>query len=176
MLFVFLKKVIKDGVERRGRRKMHSGIFQLSKKPIPRDEYLEESFFYDHWFTQAIADYVDGDTDRQCEMEWLTSQNAGISIGNDDAGDFLIIKDREKYFAKSQGLRKALKDVEKQISQEEFASASMAGPIWQLGNCYNEQFGLYVVLDGDVTTFDSFVRNADVGEKHYIGATLNYHV
>ena len=155
---------------------MHSRIFQLSKKPIPRDEYLEESFFYDHWFTQEIADYVDGDTDRPCDMEWLTSQKAGISIGNDDAGDFLIIKDREKYFAKAfTRFKKSFEDVEKQISQEEFARVGMAGPIRQLGNCYNEQFGFYAVLDGDVTTFDSFVRNADVDEKHYIGATLDYH-
>lgn len=48
---------------------MHSRIYQISKTPIDRDDYIEESKYYDHWFLNSVADYVDDDTNRDDDIE-----------------------------------------------------------------------------------------------------------
>lgn len=51
---------------------MHSRIFQISEKPIPKDEYFNEERYYDS-FVGSIADYV-AETkkeDRESELQWL---------------------------------------------------------------------------------------------------------
>ena len=67
---------------------MHSRIYQISKTPIDRDDYIEESNYYDHWFTSSIADYVSGDTNRDDDIEWLQNcyVNKGLSFGQDKNG------------------------------------------------------------------------------------------
>ena len=40
--------------------------------------------------------------------------------------------------------------------------------MWSLSNAYEEKFGFYVDADGEVLTFDSFVRSCATNEKYYI--------
>ena len=47
---------------------MFNAIYQLSLEPIPSDEYVSESDFWDAWFLGRVAEYVDGDVDRNKEM------------------------------------------------------------------------------------------------------------
>lgn len=79
---------------------MHSRIFQLSKSPIDKDDYIDESKYYDHWFTSRM-DYVDGDTDRDDDIGWLSSYygNSILEFGEDDDGKFFVVKDKVLYFA-----------------------------------------------------------------------------
>lgn len=159
---------------------MHSRIFQLSKYPIAEDNYIRESKYYDDWFTREIADYVDGDTDRAADIEWLKSCVSGLEFGTDKHGAFFIIKSREKYFeAAFKQFSMYLEEINKQNTLHNFANG-ISG-VWSLNNAHEDKFGFYVDFStdedvyNDMCSFDDFVRHSQDGEKYYIGATIDYH-
>lgn len=157
---------------------MHSRIYQISTKPIHKDDYIEESNYYDHWFLNSVADYVDEDTDRAEDIEWLKDccEARGISFGKDKGGEYLIVEDKSKYFAqKFERFQRTLSEL-LPITLDEFISAACGMQMYNLKDAYDEKFGFYV--DGDefsLDTFDTFIRYAEVGTKYYIGATIDYH-
>ena len=159
---------------------MHSRIFQLRETPIEEDNYIRESKYYDDWFTREIADYVDGDTDRIEDIEWLKSSVSGIEFGADEHGEYLIIKNREQYFEKSfQMFRRYLEEIHRQNTLKDFTNG-ISG-MWSLDDVYDNKFGFYVdfTIDTDrytdLVTFDNFIRTSTDGDKYYIGATIDYH-
>lgn len=159
---------------------MHSRIFQLNKQPITEDEYIHESKYYDEWFTREIADYVDGDTDRAEDIEWIKSCVNGIEFGADEHGEFLIIKNREQYFEKAfQQFCKYLDEVNQQKTLSGFANGITG--MWHLNSAHENRFGFYVELTTDserytdTVTLDEFIRTSQDGDKYYIGATIDYH-
>lgn len=157
---------------------MHSRIYQISTKPIHKDDYIEEDRYYDHWFINSVADYVNGDTDRAEDIEWLKDccEARGISFGKDDGGEYLIVEDKNRYFAqKFERFQRTLSELSP-ITLDEFISAACGMQMYNLKDAYDEKFGFYV--DGDefsLETFDTFIRYAEVGTKYYIGATIDYH-
>lgn len=159
---------------------MHSRIFQLSKEPIAKDDYITEHHYYDDWFTREIADYVDDDTDRIEDIEWLKSCASGVEFDTDEHGEYLIIKNREQYFEKSfQMFRKYLEEINRQNTLKDFANG--INGMWSLNAAHEDKFGFYVdfTMDADrysdLVTFDNFMRTSKDGEKYYIGATIDYH-
>ena len=48
---------------------MHSRIFQVSEKPIDKADYIGESDYWDHWFTNSVADYVSEDCYRDEDLK-----------------------------------------------------------------------------------------------------------
>ena len=159
---------------------MHSRIFQLSEMPIAKDEYISEYEYHDHWFSREIADYVDGDTDRVEDIEWLGSCVSGIEFGIDEHGEFLIIKNREQYFARMfQSFASYIEAINHKCTLKDFTDGIKE--MWSLDNAYNDKFGFYVELTTatdrytDLVTFDNFIRTSKDGEKYYIGATIDYH-
>lgn len=157
---------------------MHSRIFQISKEPIKKDDYIEESNYYDHWFTNSIADYVDGDTDREDDIQWLKDcyADSGLSFGIDDGGEYFIIEDKVKYFAKRFDVfQKTLKELQ-DITLDDFASGKCGMYMYTLKSTYDDEFGFYIDSeDTSLETFDSFIRHSGNGAKFYIGATIDYH-
>lgn len=157
---------------------MHSRIFQVSKYPIDIEDYIEESNYYDHWFTSSVADYVNGDTDRENDIDWLKAcvEDKGISFSPFGDEMYLIVEDKIKYFeSKFEAFKNALKELSI-IPIEQFISGECGLSMYRLKEAYDDKFGFYV--DSDETylvTFDDFVRHADVGVKYYIGATIDYH-
>ena len=157
---------------------MHSRIYQISKKPIDKDDYIKESRYWDHWFINSIADYVDDDTNRAEDIEWLKDcyEARGLSFGTDEDGEYFIVEDKVKYFmSKFETFQEALKELS-EIVIEDFASNKYGMQMYRLKDAYEDKFSFYI--DGDETdmdTFDCFVRNAEVGVKFYIGATIDYH-
>ena len=159
---------------------MHSRIFQLSETPITKDEYISESHYYDCWFMTEIADYVDGDTDRIEDIEWLKSCVCGIEFGCDEDGEFLIVKNREQYFTKSfQTFANYLEAVTRQCNIKNFTDGIVE--MWHLNDVYDDKFGFYVDFTrgtdryNDLVSFDNFVRTSKDGDKYYIGSTIDYH-
>lgn len=162
---------------------MHGRIFQISTKPIHKDDYIEEDRYYDHWFVGSIANYVNGDTDGAEDLEWLRDcyEARGISFGadiNDDGSNsvYLIVEDKSKYFAqKFESFQKTINELST-ITLDDFVSSKCGMQMYNLKEAYDDKFGFYV--DGDETsleTFDAFIRYAEVGTKYYIGATIDYH-
>jgi hypothetical protein len=157
---------------------MHSRIYQISKQPIDKSDYIEESNYYDHWFTNQIADYVNGDTVRENDIDWLMAciKDKGISFSLFGDEIHFIVEDKIKYFeSKFEAFKNAIKELSV-ISIEQFISGECGLSMYHLKEAYDDRFGFYV--DGDETdlvTFDDFVRQAEVGVKYYIGATIDYH-
>ncbi len=159
---------------------MHSRIFQMSKTPIDRDDYIEEDKYYDHWFTSSIADYVDGDTDRDDDIVWLKDcyEKKGLSFGQDDNGEYFIIEDKTKYFeANFEKFQKELKELSEK-TLDDFMGGESNMSLYRLKASYDDELGFYVDDRNEyhgLVTFDRFMRCATVGEKYYIGATIDYH-
>lgn len=157
---------------------MHSRIYQISKTPIPKCDYIEEDNYYDHWFTNEIADYVSGGTDRGDDIQWLKEcyEEKGMSFGIDDNGEYFIIEDKTKYFEVNFELfQKALKELS-EATFDDFISGKSGTSLYRLRESYNDKFGFYVDSENcGLETLDEFIRHTDVGVKHYIGATIDYH-
>lgn len=154
---------------------MHSRIFQISMEPIKKHEYIMESDYWDHWFTREIADYVNGDTDRDYDVQWLKNcyNENGMEFGTDENGEYLVIISREKYFKnKFDKFKEAINKV-KDCSLEDFAKG--LSDMWYVKDVYEDKFGFYVDADGELINLDSFVRGCAVNEKYYIGGTMDYH-
>lgn len=159
---------------------MHSRIYQISKTPIDRDDYIEEDKYYDHWFTGSVADYVDDDTDRDDDVEWLQScyGNKGLSFGQDDSGEYFVVDDKAKYFeANFEKFQKELKELSEKTF-DDFMGGEGSMSLYRLKESYDDEFGFYIDDRNEyhgLVTFDRFMRCATVGEKYYIGATIDYH-
>ncbi len=157
---------------------MHSRIFQISKQPIDKTDYIEEDNYYDHWFTNQIADYVNGDTNRESDIDWLKScyNNQGLSFGADDNGEYFVIEDKNKYFApKFERFQKLLQELSA-VTLDDFVSHKTSLQMYSLKEAYNDRYGFYVDSeDIFLVSFDEFVRCSKVGVKYYIGATIDYH-
>lgn len=151
---------------------MHSRIFQVSAKPIDKCDYIEESNYWDHWFLNRVADYVVDSDDRNEDIEWLSCVR-GITVGKDENGEYCVVDSKEEYFKMTFEVFKTTLDVIKDCTLEEFAKG--ISEMWKLQNAYEDEFGFYVDVNGDLMPFDSFVRRCTTGEKYYIGGTLDYH-
>lgn len=152
---------------------MHSRIFQLSKEPIQRDDYIDSCWFDDHWFTNEIADYVAG-CDRSNAIMWLTNWIKGCKIEEDGNGFYLVIKNKDEYFASAyEDFKKHLNNV-KNCTLAEFAKGTFYYDLWALKESHNNRFGFYVYSDA-LMPFDDFIRTAEMDCKYYIGNALDYH-
>lgn len=155
---------------------MHSRIFQVSTQPIDKSDYIKESFFYEHWFLDQIADYVDAETDRQDDIEWLKGcYKQGITFGADENGEFFTITDKNEFFKTK---FKAFKDALQKLSAmtiDEFVNDECHLDMYNMRQAYNETYGFYVCEDEDLQTMDTFIRYAETDTKYYIGATIDYH-
>lgn len=157
---------------------MHSRIFQISKNPIDKSDYIEESNYWNHWFTNSVADYVNGDTNRESDINWLKTcyANRGLSFGVDNGEVYFIVEDKSKYFAKSfEVFQNALKKLS-EVTLDDFVNGMCGGQVYSIKAAYDDDLGFYV--DGDdagMQTFDDFIRYNDNGAKFYIGATIDYH-
>ena len=152
---------------------MHSRIFQVSTEPIKQTDYIDECNYYDHWFTNSIADYVNGNTSRTDDIEWLKLCSRGYAIDSDESGEYLIVKSKENYFQNAYNRFKELLDVVKDCTLQDFSKEIYE--MWELKNQYEEKFGFYADFDGDLMTLDSFVRQCKENTKYYIGGTIDYH-
>ena len=57
---------------------MHSRILQITKEKLDRSDWISASDYYDHWFTNSVADYVDDDVDRDSDLDWFFSSMDGV--------------------------------------------------------------------------------------------------
>ena len=156
---------------------MHSRIFQISRKPINKDEYISEYDYYDSGFIGEIADYVSDDTDRDADIEWLKSRLEGVADFN---GDSFTIKDQRKYFEKSfSDFLEAIKEVSLLTFQDFCTNANdFDYKMYKLKTAYRNEFRFYIDDNGEYAgrePLDDFMRRAKNGDVFYIGATLDYH-
>ena len=155
---------------------MHSRIFQLSSEPIKKENYITESNYYDHWFATGWADYVSDDCDRSEDIEWLQECVNGIVFGQDEQGEYLTVESKTAYFSRKFEAFKTILNEIKDCTLEEFSmDINMDMKMYRLKQSYVDKTGFYVDVDGQLQTFDEFVRYSEIGDKYYIGGTVDYH-
>lgn len=153
---------------------MHSRIFQVSMTPIKEIDYATEADYnYEHWFCREIADYVVASDDRKADIEWLKNSTKGLIFDEDKYGNYFVVKSKEDYFESKFESFKSILDKIKKCTIEDFANGIF--DMYSLNKTYDYKFGFYIDADGEVITFDSFVRNCTTNEKYYIGSSLDYH-
>lgn len=155
--------------------KMFNAIYQVSLDPIPSDEYISESDFWDSWFLGRVAEYVDGNVDRNKEIDILKSslESAGLSFGEDEHGDWLIVNSKEGYFRQAFEKFKEQLEILSNYSLEDFSSACFFD-MFALNKYYDDKQSVYISADGELMTLDTFIRRCLVGEKYYIGGVVGY--
>lgn len=151
---------------------MHSRIFQVSMEPIHKGEYISESDYYDHWFTNTWADYVSDDCNREDDIKWLAECAKGYVVNKDAHGDYLIVYNKEDYFADA---FETFKEELIKIGCPTLTEFASGIDLYRLNSSYEEKCGFYVDVDGELMTFDAFVRGCAQGEQCYIGGTVDYH-
>lgn len=153
---------------------MHSRIFQLSKEPIKKEDYIDEGCYaYDNWFLNSVADYVSDGCDRDEDIKWLQDCVKGITFGSDENGEYFVIESKEEYFARAFERFKELLDSIKDCTIQDFTTEIQE--LWIMKNIYEDKFGFYVDICDELMTFDHFVRVFSEQDKFYIGGTVDYH-
>lgn len=151
---------------------MHSRIFQVSMNPINKEEYICEENYYEHWFTREFADYVSDACNREEDIKWLADASRGYIVNKDDGGEFLVVINKEEYFAPAyERFMKALNEIGSP-TLEEFTNGI---DLYYLKDAHEDKFSFYIDADGELMTFDAFIRRCVVNEKYYIGGTVDYH-
>ena len=153
---------------------MHSRIFQVSLSPIEKDCYICESDYWDHWFTNSVADYVNENCEREYDIQWLKDcYSNAITFSQDHNGDYFIVNSKTKYFERAFERFKFALNKLQDITIDDFTQDIFE--VWQLKNAYEERYGFYADLNGELMTFDSFIRFCTTEKKYYIGGTIDYH-
>ena len=151
---------------------MHNRIYQLTPEPIDADEYVSADEFCDHWFTNSIADYVSDDCDRKSDIERLKNTK-GCHVASDEHGTYLEVYSKEEYFV---GAFARFSHALEKIKNCTLSDFIQGLDMWNLKYSYEEKFGDYIYKDdGSLITFDEFVRCATIGQRYYIGGTVDYH-
>lgn len=160
---------------------MHSEIYQITSTPVPKEDYVTESYFYDHWFINSVADSVNEQIDRDEIIsgfkEWL--EHFGSCKFDEHAASFTLQAGfRETYFKdRFLEFHKNLQQLEK-VSLQEFCHnySQVDGMLFKLQSTFADTFGIYVSSEEFGTvTLDEFIRTAQINETYFIGGVLDYH-
>ena len=165
---------------------MHSRIYQIGSTPIEKEDYINESDFYENSFVGEVADYVNDSTDRADDLDWLKSycgDDKGITI--DIENGTIVINDKRKYFSEIfDKFKELLNKLSEEATLEAFARLDksywgLSSTLYDLDCTANgDKFGFYVYdMDdnGYITRFDEFLRYAEEGKTYYFGGTIDYH-
>ena len=157
---------------------MHQKIFQISKNPIPKDEYLTEGEYFDN-FVGEIADYVMESTDKD-ENKTIFRNIPGILYNTEE--NTITVENKHAYFAGSYKNFKKQLQILSAITEEEFCQnhqTDLSYHMFLLDEAYNDKYGIYMD-DGyneyGLITLDNFIRNCKNGDTFYLGAVIDYHV
>lgn len=153
---------------------MHSKIIQISREPIKKDNYIDESRYYDHWFVGSIADYV-SDLDDNCRTA-LCKNLSCDAFELDPVANTLSIISKDAYFKPKYDAFKAKLQEISQWEYEDYREPHYE--VSWLADLYDDKFGFYIDDNGEfagLETLDAFMRRAEDGDIYYIGALLDYH-
>jgi hypothetical protein len=158
---------------------MHSRIFQVSAKPIPQEDLIEE-YRYEDGFVGSHADYVsqvtNGSEDYLSDLSWLQTATEGLEV--DIEKRTVTIKSKKEYFDKKHDQFKELLEKLQDITLEEFAGTKNHFDIYDLESAYEDKYSFYIDDNDEycgLTNLDNWVRNAEENKPYHIGSIFDYH-
>lgn len=162
---------------------MHSRIFQLSNDEVTEPLTESSIIAFNEWFVNQIADYVDENTNRESDIDWL------LQTFNEETCKYItVFKTNDLYVSitfkpgfKEEYFREKftrLKELVKNLTLEEFSDSSSI-TAYSIKDEVESKFGFYVYNNETefIIPFDTFVRelNGTVEETYYFGNTIDYH-
>lgn len=150
-------------------------IIQLTKERLNPDEYIDEEFYYDN-FVGVIADYVNGDVNRDNELKFF-ERELGSAARFTSPDSFKII-DKKSFF------RGAFLNFQENLrimgiyTLEQFSGdipSDIDFDFYKLRKSYSDKFGTYIEWEGGTVPIADFLRYADTNATYYIGGIVNYH-
>lgn len=165
---------------------MHSRIYQISRKPISKEDYITEDRYYDS-FVGRIADYVSEDTSRENDLIWLTESLSGAAAIE---GDKLTIVNKKAFFEprfrrwKSQLSKMSELTLEQFAGMEEIKDSDGSGETlgfihYMCEEAFNDTSEFYMDDNDEYfgwLTLTNFMREAKDGDVWYLGETFDYHM
>ena len=152
-------------------------IYQLENAPIKDTELISESSFFGTSFMNTVAEYVTQDIDTDAETENLISiiEKYGGKTCRDemcfwfpDGFQRLYFKERFRQF------KQIIKDLSC-IDLGLFCHSNIVtGKINQASACHNRRDEDYVYSNGEIMTFDEFVRELSPDDEYYLGSIVAY--
>ena len=163
---------------------MHSKIIQLETLPIEDVGKTCPEDFYDHWFTYAIADYVDEDCDPEDTLDTLkailSAYGDQVEFFEDENGKGVIFKEGfvQAYFAKRYpSFREALMKLVGKATVENFCAGEINMAMYDMNQAYDDKHGFYIQCsDTGLKTLNRFLRYIRPNTRYYFGGTVDYHV
>lgn len=157
---------------------MHSRIIQVSSNVLGVDDYIGEYDYYDHWFTNAIADYVSDidETRRKAELRAWLADISGLTY-NEDAETITIV-DKTKYFQYK--YEEFMQHIMRLTSTDidAFVKGSIDMDVWKIKSTYEDKFGIYIEDNGEYSgliPLDRWIRQHPEGTTVYLGGMVDYH-
>lgn len=160
---------------------MHDVIYQITSTPVSKEDYITESYFYEHWFLNSVADSVNEQLDRDESIsglkEWL--EHFGSCKFDEKTASFTLHTGfQEAYFKdKFAEFQKNLQQLEK-VSLQEFChnNSLVDGLLFKLQSTLADKFRSYVSSEEfETVTLDEFIRSAQMNKTYFIGGVLDYH-
>ncbi len=156
---------------------MHSRIFQVSRRPIDKQDYIDESRYYEG-FVGSIADYVDSMSDEAIaeaieSLKWVL----GDAVEFKDRS-FTVV-DKYKFFAPIfANWLKQCRELHDVMDLESFSDDSMSLKMFGFSQSYNDKYDYYMDDNGEWAgnqTLMDFMRYAKEGDTFYLGNVIDYH-
>ena len=163
---------------------MHSRIFQITKEKLDKTDWIIADHYYDHWFTNRIADYVNDDINRKNDLDWFFSCMDGVVERNKRNKSKFKIINKLKYFeSRYERFLQALEDLcgatlQQFAGEEKFGEDGLSFAKYRIDCEYNDEFGFYVDDNREwagLDTMDEFMRRVHDGDEFYIGGVVDYH-
>lgn len=159
---------------------MHSNIYQISKKPIDKEEWVSPEYFYDN--SQDFADYICDEKKGDDRTECIKNLQHALSDIFDLEGETLVYKGKKK-------MKKFLDDWAKEINKKAACitwSTILKFPnLFKLRQCtmnthlvvdyrfYIEDYNSYGGPLFDLV--DYIASSMKEGDRLYIGSVIDYH-
>lgn len=155
---------------------MHASIIQLFEEKVDRNNFISEEDFYDSSFVGVIADYVQDVTDKERENLVKDFLEMCAEKGAEVGDDYVIFTKEFKENHFRHNFNK-LKELMEKASLDDFINDRMFA--YNLQMYVEDRFDTYI-YEGDrglsyPKSFDSFVREVEVGLKYYVGGVVDYH-
>ena len=173
---------------------MHSKIFQVSREPIERVDYISEDRYFDG-FVGSIADYVSDDLTDEQRDNYITSlvESLGDAIEYCAAKDSFKVVNKKAFFDRRFDAWKKRLDILSKVTPEQFAGledikqdqsglpydCSVGRLNYECSELYSDKFSYYIDDDGEYygnQPLDSFMRSINNGDEFYFGAVIDYHM
>lgn len=157
----------------------HYKIFQVSKTPLLRSEYIIPSDFFDYnGFINVIADWVNH-IDPKDEQEIILRKFSRDGIEYDPDKRCFKITDKDALLSGYyDSFTNALKRLSK-YPKDKFINHNydMDTDVFRIDDYYHNKYSDYIYNedDSDLQSFVDFIRYHDVGDVFYIGGIVDYH-